>query len=130
MAGHRIKSFEPLPLESAPMSPRRLGLRRSTLNHSEDTLEITPTAQPSGRLLMPQATERARNGKADQRRITGLTLPLDAGRRLIQRLVLQNVLAGRTTYLRPDASNIFRHSSFGCDSACESTIAKGYRVIV
>jgi hypothetical protein len=70
------------------------------------------------------------NGKADQRRITGLTLPLDAGRRLIQRLVLQNVLAGRTTYLRPDASNIFRHSSFGCDSACESTIAKGYRVIV
>ena len=39
VAGHRIKSFEPLPLESAPMSPRRLGPRRSTFNYFEDTVE-------------------------------------------------------------------------------------------
>jgi hypothetical protein len=92
-------------------------------------VEAARTGSYSGYLDLVASLE-AWNGKADQRRITGLTLPLDAGRRLIQRLVLQNVLAGRTTYLRPDASNIFRHSSFGCDSACESTIAKGYRVIV
>jgi hypothetical protein len=88
-----------------------------------------PRCKSAGQASVANASSTP-NGKADQRRITGLTLPLDAGRRLIQRLVLQNVLAGRTTYLRPDASNIFRHSSFGCDSACESTIAKGYRVIV
>jgi hypothetical protein len=40
VAGHRIKSFEPLPLESAPMSPRRLSPSRSTFNYFEDTLEI------------------------------------------------------------------------------------------
>ena len=33
-------SFEPLTLDSAPMSPRRLGLRRSTFNYFEDTVEI------------------------------------------------------------------------------------------
>jgi hypothetical protein len=43
-AGHRIKSFEPLPLDSAPMSPRRLGPRRSTFNYFEDTVEMAPTA--------------------------------------------------------------------------------------
>jgi hypothetical protein len=37
---------------------------------------------------MPQATEKARNGKADQRRTTDSTTPLDSIRRLIQRLVL------------------------------------------
>ena len=40
VAGHRIKSFEPKPLEEALMSPPRLGLRRSTFNYFEDTLEI------------------------------------------------------------------------------------------
>jgi hypothetical protein len=40
VAGHRINSFEPLPLDSAPMSPRRLSLRRSTFNYFENTLEI------------------------------------------------------------------------------------------
>ena len=38
-AGHRIKSFEPTPLDSALMSPRRLGPRRSTFNYFEDTVE-------------------------------------------------------------------------------------------
>jgi hypothetical protein len=57
VAGHRIKPYEPLTLDEASISPRRLGLRESTFNHSEDTLEIAPTAQPSGRLPMPQATE-------------------------------------------------------------------------
>ena len=40
VAGHGIKSFEPLSLDSAPMSPRRLSPRRSTFNYFEDTLEI------------------------------------------------------------------------------------------
>jgi len=37
---------------------------------------------------MPQATEKAQNAEADQRRTTDLDLPLDPSRRLIQRLVL------------------------------------------
>jgi len=57
VAGHRIKPYEPMPFGAASMSPRRFGLRDSTFNHSEDTLEIAPTAHPSGRLPMPQATE-------------------------------------------------------------------------
>ena len=48
------------------MSPRRLGQQRSPFNYFEDTLEIEPTAHLSGSLLMPQATEKARNG-SDQR---------------------------------------------------------------
>jgi hypothetical protein len=40
VAGHRIKSFEPMPLGAALMSPQRLSPRRSTLNYFEDTLEI------------------------------------------------------------------------------------------
>ena len=40
VAGHRIKSFEPLTLDSAPMSPQRLGLPRITFNYFDDTLEI------------------------------------------------------------------------------------------
>jgi hypothetical protein len=43
------------------MSPRRLGQQRSPFNYFEDTLEIEPTAHLSGSLLMPQATEKARN---------------------------------------------------------------------
>ena len=57
VAGHGIKSFEPLSLDSAPMSPRRLSPRRSTFNYFEDTLEIAPTAHLPGQLTMPQATE-------------------------------------------------------------------------
>jgi hypothetical protein len=45
------------------MSPRRLGQQRSPFNYFEDTLEIEPTAHLSGSLLMPQATEKARNGR-------------------------------------------------------------------
>ena len=40
VAGHRIKSSEPLTRDSAAMSPARLGSRRSTFNYIEDTLEI------------------------------------------------------------------------------------------
>ena len=40
VAGHRIKSFAPMPLGAALMSPQRLSPRRSTLNYFEDTLEI------------------------------------------------------------------------------------------
>ena len=40
VAGHRIKSFEPKPLEETLMSPRRLSPRSNTFNYSEDTLEI------------------------------------------------------------------------------------------
>ena len=67
-AGHRIKSFEPLTLDSAPMSPQRLGLPRITFNYFDDTLETEPTAYLPSRLPMPQATEKARNERAQQRR--------------------------------------------------------------
>jgi hypothetical protein len=40
VAGHRIKSFEPKPLEEALMSPPRLGPPSNTFNYFEDTLEI------------------------------------------------------------------------------------------
>ena len=40
VAGHCIKSFEPLTLDKAPMSPHRLGLPRITFNYFEDTVEI------------------------------------------------------------------------------------------
>ena len=40
VAGHRIKSFEPKPLEEAPMSPPRLGLPSNTFNYFEVTVEI------------------------------------------------------------------------------------------
>ena len=40
VAGHRIKSFAPLTLDHAPMSPSRLSPRRSTYNYFEDTLEM------------------------------------------------------------------------------------------
>ena len=39
VAGHRIKSFEPKPLEAALMSPRRLSPPSNTFNYFEDTLE-------------------------------------------------------------------------------------------
>jgi hypothetical protein len=44
VAGHRIKSFEPTPLDSALMSPRRLGPPSNTFNYFEDTVEMAPTA--------------------------------------------------------------------------------------
>jgi hypothetical protein len=37
---------------------------------------------------MPQATEKAQNGKADQRRTIGSASPLETIRRLIQRVVI------------------------------------------
>ena len=40
VAGHRIKSFEPKPLEAAVMSPPRLGPPLNTFNYFEDTLEM------------------------------------------------------------------------------------------
>ena len=40
VAGHRIKSFEPLTLDSAVMSPPRLGPPLNTFNYFEDTLEM------------------------------------------------------------------------------------------
>ncbi len=42
---------------------------------------------------MPQATEKAQNDEADQRRTTDSALPLDSIRRLIQRLVPGHVVA-------------------------------------
>ncbi len=44
VAGHRIKSFEPLPLDSALMSPRRLGCWAHTFTYIKDTVEMAPTA--------------------------------------------------------------------------------------
>jgi len=87
VAGHRIKPYEPLTLDEASISPRRLGLRESTFNHSEDTLEIAPTAQPSGRLPMPQATEWGWNDRDQQIAANGLSTPLDAIAILLHRLV-------------------------------------------
>ena len=43
MAGHRIKPYEPLTLDEASISPRRLGLRRSTFTYIKDTLKMAPT---------------------------------------------------------------------------------------
>ena len=40
VAEHRIKSFEPLSRDHAPMSPRRLGLPQNTFNYFEDTQEM------------------------------------------------------------------------------------------
>jgi hypothetical protein len=39
-----MKSFEPKPLDLAPMSPRRLGSPSNTFNYVEGTLEMAPTA--------------------------------------------------------------------------------------
>ena len=66
VTGHRIKSFEPLTLDSAVMSPRRLGPRRSTYNYFEDTLEIArmhiATADYSSRKRQSRAGTAAING--------------------------------------------------------------------
>jgi hypothetical protein len=64
VAGHRIKSFEPTPLDSALMSPRRLGPRRSTFNYFEDTVETarlhnTPT-------IIHAASDREGSERCDQ----------------------------------------------------------------
>ena len=59
----------------------------------DDTLETEPTAYLPSRLPMPQATEKARNGEADQRRTIDSASPLDFARRLIQRLVPGHVVA-------------------------------------
>ena len=52
------------------MSPNRLGPPPNISTYFEDTLESEPTAYLPGRLLKPQATEKAQNAKADQRRTT------------------------------------------------------------
>ncbi len=70
-----------------------MGPPRSTFTYFEDTLETEPIAYLPGRLLMPQATEGAQNGEADQRRTLDSALPLDHVRRLIQRLVPGHVVA-------------------------------------
>ena len=44
VAGHGIKSFEPLSLDSTSMSPPRLGPPSNTFNYFEDTLEMALTA--------------------------------------------------------------------------------------
>ena len=40
VAGHRIKSFEPLTLDQASMSQARLGSLENTFNYFEDTQEM------------------------------------------------------------------------------------------
>ena len=66
VAGHRIKSFEPLTPDSAPMSPRRLGSPRNTFNYFKDTLEIA-------RLHITQAdySSRKRQSRAGTAAING-----------------------------------------------------------
>ena len=74
-----------------------------------------PPAYLPGRLLMPQATEKARNAKADQRRTIGTDLPLDSIRRLIQRLVrrgTQRSTQQRVSYLDRWHSPSHLHSRF------------------
>jgi hypothetical protein len=85
-----------MPFGAALMSPRRLGLRRSTFTYIKDTLEMAPTAYRPGPLLKPQATEPGWNGKADQRRTIGSAIALDSTRRLIQRLVQRFRFAGHS----------------------------------
>ena len=75
------------------MSPNRLGPRSIISTYFDDTLGAARTAYLPGRLLMLQATEKARNGEADQRRTIDSELPLDFARRLIQRLVPGHVVA-------------------------------------
>jgi hypothetical protein len=55
-----------MPFGAALMSPRRLGLRRSTFTYIKDTLEMAPTAYRPGPLLKPQATEPGWNGRDEQ----------------------------------------------------------------
>ena len=66
VAGHRIKSFEPLTRDQALLSPPRLGLPSNTLNHFEDTLEIA-------RLHISQAdySSRKRQSRAGTALIKG-----------------------------------------------------------
>jgi hypothetical protein len=49
---------------------------------------------------MPQATEKAQNGKADQRRTFDAASPLDSIRRLIQRVVIRFVYAANGRVVR------------------------------
>ena len=66
VTGHRIKSFEPLTLDQAPLSPPRLGPPSNTFNYFEDTVEIAPlhiaTADCSCRKRQSRAGTAAING--------------------------------------------------------------------
>ena len=66
VAGHRIKSVEPLTRDSAPMGPPRLGPPSNTFNYFEDTLEIA-------RLHISQAdySSRKRQSRAGTAAING-----------------------------------------------------------
>jgi hypothetical protein len=66
VAEHRIKSFEPLSRDHAPMSPRRLGLPQNTFNYFEDTQEMA-------RLHITQAdySSRKRQSRAGTAAING-----------------------------------------------------------
>ena len=64
VAGHRIKSFEPTPLDSALMSPRRLGPRRSTFNYFEDTVETARLHNTPA--IIHAASDREGSERCDQ----------------------------------------------------------------
>ena len=68
-------------------SPNRLGPPSSISTYFEDTLGAARTAYLPGRLLMPQATEKARNDQVEQLAANTLTIPQDAIASLLQRLV-------------------------------------------
>jgi len=96
------------PHEPKPFGPalKHLYLLRGHAGDDPDC--ITP--RPS---FMPQATERARNGEADQRRTTDSASPLDSIRRLIQRVVIRFSYASERVSgagLRPKRGRICHHS--------------------
>ena len=62
------------------MSPNRLGPRSIISTYFDDTLGAARTAYLPGRLLMPQATEKARNGPDQWLAALGLSITLDAAR--------------------------------------------------
>jgi hypothetical protein len=70
-----------------PHEPRPFGPILKHLQPFRGHAGDGPTAYLSGLSPIPQATEQAQNGKADQRRTTDPASPLDSTRRLIQRLV-------------------------------------------
>jgi len=69
------------------MSPNRLSQPPNISTYFEDTLE-TARLHISQAHFMPQATEKARNGRDQQIAANGLSTPQDAIAILLHRLVL------------------------------------------
>ena len=88
VAGHRIKSFEPKPLEEAPMSPPRLGLPSNTFNYFEVTVEIArlhiATADYSSRKRQSRAGTFPIKGSRPTGQLPHRTMPASPLHRVVR----------------------------------------------